>query len=53
VRPAGGMLGRVKLWRNGSVEPFFKFVSFLTGDFKVKHQVFDVESKLGERFLNE
>ena len=55
VRPAGGMAGRVEAQRNKSnqsVEAFFEFVSFLAGHFEIEHQIFDVESKLSERFLN-
>ena len=49
------MAGRVEAQRNKSnqsVEAFFEFVSFLAGNFEIEHQIFDVESKLSERFLN-
>ena len=34
-------------------ELLLEFVSFLTGDFEVEHQVFDVESQLRKRLLHE
>ncbi len=36
-----------------SVESFFELVSFFAGHFEIEHQVFDVEPKLRQRFLNQ
>ena len=33
-------------------ELLLEFVSFLTGDFEIEHQVLDVEAKLGQRLLH-
>ena len=37
---------------SGAVESLAKGVSFFTSHFEIEHQVLDIETKLGERFLN-